>query len=117
MDSVADMSFPEGPPTDEPQRYATDGRDAEGTSPTADIEDSTVAAQLTEDPSEGTADSDGIPADAEQESGEGNASAADWDSANRSTAVQEDGRAVRASKPGGALGPGTTATGAGTSLD
>ncbi len=116
MTSVADMSFPEGPPTDEPQRYATDGRDAEGTSPTADAEDSTTAAQLTEDPSEGTADSESIPADAEQQSGETNANAADWDEGNRNTAEQEEGRAVRAAKPGGALGPGTTATGAGTSL-
>lgn len=111
------MSFPEGPPTDEPQRYATDGRDAEGTSPTAEPEDSTTAAQLAEDPSEGTTESDATAADGEAESGGPNTRAADWDAASRNTAVQENGRGERASKPGGALGPGTTATGGGTSLD
>ena len=110
------MSFPEGPPTGEPQRYATDGRDAEGTSPTADPEDSTTAAQLSPDPSEGATESDAVAADGEDDRG-GNPRAADWDGASRDTSVQEDGRGERASKPGGALGPGTTATGGGTSLD
>jgi hypothetical protein len=110
------MSFPEGPPTDEPQRYATDGRDAEGTSPTAEAEDSTTAAQLAEDPSEGAGEADTARAEGEQGSGDTDASGADWDTANRSTAVQHEGRDERASKPGGALGPGTTATGGGTSL-
>jgi hypothetical protein len=117
MDSVTVMSFPEGPPSDEPQRYATDGRDADGTSPTAEAEDSTTAALPSEDPSEGTSESDASPADVEQESGDANVAAADWDGADRNTAVQQDGRGERASKPGGALGPGTTATGAGTALD
>jgi hypothetical protein len=110
------MSFPEGPPTGEPQRYATDGRDADGTSPTAEPEDSTTAALLSADPSEGTTASDAVAADGEVDGG-GNPRAADWDGTNRDTAVQEDGRGERASKPGGALGPGTTATGGGTSLD
>jgi hypothetical protein len=111
------MSFPEGPPTGEPQRYATDGRDAEGTTPTAEPEDSTTAALAAEDPSEGTSDSDAAAGDGERESGGANSRAADWDESNRNTAVQQDGRGERASKPGGALGPGTTATGGGTSLD
>jgi hypothetical protein len=111
------MSFPEGPPTGEPQRYATDGRDAEGTTPTAEPEDSTTAALAAEDPSDGTTESDAAAGDGERESVRSNANAADWDEADRNTAVQEDGRGQRASKPGGALGPGTTATGGGTSLD
>jgi hypothetical protein len=110
------MSFPEGPPTGEPQRYATDGRDAEGTSPTAEPEDSTTAAQLETDPSEGTSDSGAVSTESQKNSGQ-STSAADWDSGNRNTAAQEDDRGQRAAQPGGALGPGTTATGGGTSLD
>ena len=105
------MTFPEGPPTDEPQRYATDGRDAEGTSPTADATESTTAALAADDPSEGSSDS-------AAGSGSGTAAnGADWDDADRNTAGQPDDRGERAPKPGGALGPGTTATGGGTSLD
>ena len=116
LDNVAVMSFPEGPPTGDPQRYATDGRDAEGVSPTAETEDSTTAALLADDPSGGTTDPDAATADGEQDSG-GNSRAADWDGASRDTSVQQEGRGERAATPGGALGPGTTATGGGTSLN
>jgi hypothetical protein len=107
------MSFPEGPPSEAPQQYATDGRDADGTSLTASAEDSTTMALSAEDPSVGaiapTAPADAVSPD-EQD-------AADLDQADRDQTDQDDDSDKRASTPGGALGPGTTATGAGTSLD
>ncbi len=116
--SVAVMSFPEGPPTDEPQRYATDGRDAEGTNPTADAEDSTTAALRTPDPS-ATETGPNAPEEAATPSTDihPGGDPADVDQADRDQTDQDDDREKRASKPGDALGPGNTATGAGTALD
>lgn len=111
------MSFPEGPPT-EPQRFATDGRDAEGTSPTAEPEDSTTAALGAEDPS-----ASGVAPHAPEDVGQPDAQAhdggdpADLDQADRDQTDQDETQEKRASKPGGALGPGNTATGAGTALN
>ncbi len=111
------MSFPEGPPTDEPQRYATDGRDAPGTSPTADGEDSTTAALRSDDPSE-TDVGPSAPQDAGMPSAEAHPGGdpADVDQADRDQTDQDETQAKRASQPGDALGPGNTATGAGTAL-
>jgi hypothetical protein len=109
--TVAFMSFPEGPPpagqtSDEPQRYATDGRDAEGTVPTASAEDSTTAALASDDPS-ATPDDSTAPADGAE---------TQLDDADRDQTDQDDEDEKRAYSPGGALGPGNTATGAGTAL-
>ncbi|MFC0681665.1 hypothetical protein ACFFGH_27865 [Lysobacter korlensis] len=109
------MSFPEGPPTDAPQRYATDGRDAEGTSPTAEPEDSTSAALQSKDPS-ATVIGAAAAARPTAEAHPGG-DPDDLDQADRDQTDQDDTQSKRASKPGGALGPGNTATGAGTSLD
>jgi hypothetical protein len=99
------MSFPVGPPTEEPQRYATDGRDAEGTLPTAAVEDSATAALAGNDPS--------APGASAAETSSANL--AQVDQADRDQTDREDGE-KRASAPAGALGPGNTATGAGTAL-
>jgi hypothetical protein len=112
------MSFPEGPPTDAPQRYATDGRDAEGTSPTAEPEDSTSAALRSADPS-ATEVGPNAPTEAAQPAATTHPGGdpADLDQADRDQTDQDDTQEKRASKPGDALGPGNTATGAGTALD
>jgi hypothetical protein len=111
------MSFPEGPPSGDPQRYATDGRDADGTSPTADAEDSTAAALRSDDPS--TTDAGpSSPSEAARPSDHASPGGDpdDVDQADRDQTDQDDTSDKRASKPGGALGPGNTATGAGTAL-
>lgn len=111
------MSFPEGPPTDAPQRYAIDGRDAEGTSPTASVEDSTTAALAAEDPSASEVGPNAPAGSHEAGAARPGGDPVDLDQADRDQTDQDDDSEKRASKPGGALGPGTTATGAGTSLD
>jgi hypothetical protein len=115
--TVVIMSFPEGPPTDGVQRFATDGRDAEGTSPTAGLEDSTTAALQADDPSmTGSGSAEVTEAAAPTAATHAGGDAADLDQADRDQTDSENSD-TRANAPGGALGPGNSATGAGTALN